>query len=242
VDENLNMQAQLSDAQLLRLEQLLAEPELQRAMRLDEAQGYLCSALAGPRPMAADDWLSEILGAGACSSGNAGREAAELLRLFANQLQAELAGGEPPLLLLYPTDENEDPASDYVPWCHAYLHGIDSAREDWFESLGADDDKEDSEEIAYLDEQLFPLFMLTGDAEAAASAAGEAWLSGSELERLREDCENKLPQAVTHIYRFWMARRSVQTIRHGAPKVGRNDPCPCGSGKKFKKCCAAAQG
>ena len=23
-----------------------------------------------------------------------------------------------------------------------------------------------------------------------------------------------------------------------APKVGRNDPCPCGSGKKFKKCCA----
>ncbi|HSW32391.1 MAG TPA: PBPRA1643 family SWIM/SEC-C metal-binding motif protein [Steroidobacteraceae bacterium] len=23
-----------------------------------------------------------------------------------------------------------------------------------------------------------------------------------------------------------------------APKIGRNDPCPCGSGKKFKKCCA----
>ena len=24
--------------------------------------------------------------------------------------------------------------------------------------------------------------------------------------------------------------------RRSAPKVGRNDPCPCGSGKKFKKC------
>jgi len=23
----------------------------------------------------------------------------------------------------------------------------------------------------------------------------------------------------------------------GGPKVGRNDPCPCGSGKKYKKCC-----
>ena len=23
------------------------------------------------------------------------------------------------------------------------------------------------------------------------------------------------------------------------PKVGRNDPCPCGSGKKYKKCCGA---
>lgn len=27
-----------------------------------------------------------------------------------------------------------------------------------------------------------------------------------------------------------------QTITRGAPKVGRNDPCPCGSGKKFKQC------
>jgi hypothetical protein len=26
-------------------------------------------------------------------------------------------------------------------------------------------------------------------------------------------------------------------IRREAPKVGRNDPCPCGSGKKYKKCC-----
>jgi preprotein translocase subunit SecA len=29
----------------------------------------------------------------------------------------------------------------------------------------------------------------------------------------------------------------VQTIRRAQPKVGRNDPCPCGSGKKYKKCC-----
>jgi SEC-C motif domain protein len=26
------------------------------------------------------------------------------------------------------------------------------------------------------------------------------------------------------------------TVRRESPKVGRNDPCPCGSGKKFKKC------
>ncbi|MDD6477860.1 MAG: preprotein translocase subunit SecA [Eubacteriales bacterium] len=28
-----------------------------------------------------------------------------------------------------------------------------------------------------------------------------------------------------------------QTVRRDAPKVGRNDPCPCGSGKKYKYCC-----
>jgi preprotein translocase subunit SecA len=31
--------------------------------------------------------------------------------------------------------------------------------------------------------------------------------------------------------------QKVQTIVREMPKVGRNDPCPCGSGKKFKKCC-----
>ena len=29
-----------------------------------------------------------------------------------------------------------------------------------------------------------------------------------------------------------------ETFRRQGPKVGRNDPCPCGSGKKFKKCCS----
>jgi SEC-C motif-containing protein len=29
---------------------------------------------------------------------------------------------------------------------------------------------------------------------------------------------------------------AVETIRRTEPKVGRNDPCPCGSGKKYKKC------
>ena len=28
-----------------------------------------------------------------------------------------------------------------------------------------------------------------------------------------------------------------QQVVRGAAKVGRNDPCPCGSGKKYKKCC-----
>ncbi|MDC7226366.1 MAG: YchJ family protein [Spirochaetales bacterium] len=29
------------------------------------------------------------------------------------------------------------------------------------------------------------------------------------------------------------------TVVRDSPKVGRNDPCPCGSGKKYKKCCGA---
>jgi uncharacterized protein YecA (UPF0149 family) len=29
-------------------------------------------------------------------------------------------------------------------------------------------------------------------------------------------------------------------VKREGPKVGRNDPCPCGSGKKYKKCCGVA--
>ena len=30
---------------------------------------------------------------------------------------------------------------------------------------------------------------------------------------------------------------AVKTVRRQGAKVGRNAPCPCGSGKKYKKCC-----
>ncbi len=36
--------------------------------------------------------------------------------------------------------------------------------------------------------------------------------------------------------------QKVQTIVRNIPRVGRNDPCPCGSGKKYKKCCGREQG
>ena len=32
--------------------------------------------------------------------------------------------------------------------------------------------------------------------------------------------------------------KPMTVVREGA-KIGRNDPCPCGSGKKYKKCCGA---
>jgi preprotein translocase subunit SecA len=32
-------------------------------------------------------------------------------------------------------------------------------------------------------------------------------------------------------------RKTPQKVRVGGRKVGRNDPCPCGSGKKYKHCC-----
>ena len=35
--------------------------------------------------------------------------------------------------------------------------------------------------------------------------------------------------------------KKQETYKREQPKVGRNDPCPCGSGKKYKHCCGRNQ-
>jgi len=71
---------------------------------------------------------------------------------------------------------------------------------------------------------------LTADAEIASvyqvSSAVHEQLQG--YDHLARDMADQAAAA---------APQKVQTIRRDVPKVGRNDPCPCGSGKKYKKCC-----
>jgi uncharacterized protein YecA (UPF0149 family) len=61
---------------------------------------------------------------------------------------------------------------------------------------------------------------------------------------MREKLIVGIAAGVTGIYRHFQTQRFIEkeqlggtTVRRIAPKVGRNDPCPCGSGKKFKQCC-----
>jgi len=39
---------------------------------------------------------------------------------------------------------------------------------------------------------------------------------------------------------FYVDGSTIQPQKNSGSKVGRNDPCPCGSGKKYKKCCGKA--
>lgn len=58
------------------------------------------------------------------------------------------------------------------------------------------------------------------------------------LQTPRPALEGKKPAAVLEGGRLFPGK--VETFRRQTPKVGRNDPCPCGSGKKFKRCCGKA--
>ena len=48
----------------------------------------------------------------------------------------------------------------------------------------------------------------------------------------------RLGSYVAELHAYWQSKRQVV---NATPKVGRNEPCPCGSGKKHKKCCLAKQ-
>ncbi len=55
----------------------------------------------------------------------------------------------------------------------------------------------------------------------------------------RQTLEGKTPHEV--LGGRSLLPQKVETVRRAEPKVGRNDPCPCGSGKKYKKCHGAGE-
>ena len=55
-----------------------------------------------------------------------------------------------------------------------------------------------------------------------------------------QKCEHRETSTFRRIdgeWRFIDGEIESKPIRRDEPKIGRNDPCPCGSGKKYKKCC-----
>ena len=116
--------------------------------------------------------------------------------------------------------------------------------------------------IAYLGESLHPEHRADWDEAATRRWANKAdWMGlqilaterGGEgddegevefIASYREDAVMKRHHEISRFSRhdgrwYYIDGRTptAETRRHEAPKVGRNDPCPCGSGKKFKKCC-----
>jgi uncharacterized protein len=107
-------------------------------------------------------------------------------------------------------------------WCEGYRRGVELAEPEW---------QAGGEEIMTL---LEPIHGFTESSEWRAHEQGL-----DEVEALRR----AIAPNARAIHAYWLARRGepelerTSPIRRAEPRVGRNDPCPCGSGKKYKKCC-----
>ncbi|MBL8491105.1 MAG: UPF0149 family protein [Rhodocyclaceae bacterium] len=221
----------LTDAEMDGLESFLASDIFRgEAMRLDELQGLLCAVVSGPERVPPGTWMPVALGENPEFTDEAeAREFLDLLMRFHDQLAAGLAAGEDPTLVVYEAEEGEHP-SGLTAWCDGYLVGTELSETDWVDAAG-----EHAEDMVEL---LEDFYLLEGSLKADALRSGGGWMTAAEEARLMDVAADGLATRILDIHRFWQViREPAKQRRRDSPKVGRNAPCPCGSGRKFKQCC-----
>jgi uncharacterized protein len=229
----------LSQDEIGELDALLAAiPEPLDPLDAVMLDGFLCGVLVQPQLVDVDDWLPFVFDAGGHRWGEAEpgpeqrRARALVLRRHAaiNRSLAERGDFDP--LLLEPSQDNADEqaraAADPVgamlsPWVAGFEQAV----------------------------QLLPALVALDDPQVRAALARVLAFapSSDEAATKRAKPTATLDQAieaivagVAELYELTLAQRyRVAAVRHAEPKVGRNDPCPCGSGKKFKHCHGGAR-
>ena len=205
-----------------RLMELLDDKsEAHNTMRCDEVQGFMMALLSGPDALNPTNWLPEILGEESLFDAKERTEIERLVMAMAADMRMKLNEKILPDLWFY---EDEAGNPDFYTWCNAYLYALDIVPTDWFEAV----DQEEFEDLFY------PIMALGGIYDEEENGEVILHLNEKELTQLESD----LPHVLLDIYWYWQAIiNKPQTVRREGEKVGRNDPCPCGSGKKYKACC-----
>ena len=104
--------------------------------------------------------------------------------------------------------------------------------------MGATQWPDETTDAAATQEALIPIAarMATEDDELEADAKA-VWQAARNQCPPAKDLGEALYQMVESVFRLKDLNVPNEPVRREAPRVGRNDPCPCGSGKKFKQCC-----
>ena len=248
----------LSDAEFLELDELLAGiPEPLEPLDVVMLDGFLCGLIVQPTLLDADAWLPYVFDAGGHRWGEAEpgpeqqRARALILRRHAalNRSIAEYGSFDPFIL---EADEDEDDRADdeagdraepesadaalvpapvdpigaaLLPWVAGFEQAVHQ-----FPGLAELDDPQ----VALTLARLFR-FLPEDEHGTAALVARERPLS------TLDEAVGDVVACVAELYELTLPLRyKVDAVRRAAPKVGRNDPCPCGSGRKFKQCHGAA--
>jgi uncharacterized protein len=230
----MNPSLPFTDADLDRLEELLDSPLFKgEALQLDELQALICAVVSGPELIPPSVWLPAALGDQPDFASEAQtNEVIGLVMRFYNVVAEELMEGDDWELILYPSADDADEL-DFGAWADAYIYGSQLGC-DWFEAAG-----EHAEDLSDL---LQPFFLLNGMLKEDAEKYREPWMTAAQEKHAIESAREDLPELVSSIFDFWRAKQqSGKTVRRDAPKAGRNDACPCGSGKKYKQCCGSPE-
>jgi uncharacterized protein len=231
------------DPKLETLGELLDQLSEDGAMDLEELDGFFAALHCCPHLVPTAEYLPEVLGTGEFAEQDEffqTREAANLL--FTHLLHHWNAVGEAfrtqefflPLLL-----EDDDGKAYGNNWCIGFMRGVDMREQSWQEIF------DDESKFMWF----FPILTLADESLPDDDDETHSELLPEKPAINDEDREKLLiavSGAVTDMYRYFAPQRqrnasiAANSIAlHQQQKLGRNDPCYCGSGKKYKKCCGA---
>jgi uncharacterized protein len=227
----------LSQRELDELDAFLAsEAAGDESMDVSTLHGYLTAVAIGPGLVLPSEWLPAVWGDDQGPEFPSEREAQRIhgliLRLY-NSILRILREAPEKFLPILVEEETDDGKPELLPepWCEGFLEGMYLRKKDWEPLLS-------NQEGALA---LSPIL-----AFVHPETLKEIQASAREPKPTREQIMGMIPLAVAALYSYWLEHR--QPLRRdlardaappaARPKVGRNDPCPCGSGKKYKKCCA----
>lgn len=232
------LMAPLSEAELSELDRFLAsDATSDETMMIDALDGYLTAVVLGPVDISTETWLPGIWGPGpehapTFQTAELGQRILDLIVRHCNGIRWALDYDPDDIDPIFDTVTYQDKSREYLDgemWAYGFLQGIALARDAWqplFENGSAMD-------------ALMPIYILGSD-QPTAEQQGL-----SDTPSKREKLTEQFPASIGALWRFWhpdhhpKAEAMATPVKRSEPKVGRNDPCPCGSGKKFKKCCGA---
>lgn len=191
---------------------------------IDELDGFLTAVAIGPDLIMPSEWLPCIWGGETpdfASEAEAQRVMDAIIGRY-NEILRTLRDepeGYEPIVMENPLT-GEPSAAD---WVEGFVAGMALSPDGWMAFLDSEDGRYFAPIGAYLD----------GDDSALPPAIGDT----QAARRVRRETVALLPTCVPAMHAFFRRTRLGESGRRR--KVGRNDPCPCGSGKKYKMCCGA---
>jgi uncharacterized protein len=235
------------------LRAFLEHPDREKGTLIyDELPGFLFAIANAPEVILPSEWIPEVFGGEMPVFEDIYESDAINELLIAeydevNTFSLTIAEGELPPgchLRADPMKNLEDGAR-ITDWAQGFLIGYRWLGETWNSYLPLDEPNVE-QQVAELTEELgFAAMVLTFFSSRTLAEAFVSETGGMDLARMADTMCDAFPSAV-HAYiavgrSFQQAYADLQEpYRRTAPKVGRNDPCPCGSGKKYKRCCGAA--
>lgn len=221
-----------SDQEILELDEfLMSDATPGDSLSIVELDGFLTSLVIGPEIVPPSVWLKAIWGGEDEPQFESSVQAQRVIGLIMRRFNTlSLLFEEPPEFapILWEREVESTTYRIADDWCWGFMAGVSLASETWQPLFSDPENRALLRPIVTLGtEEGWRLLQADSNPDGAEQAAFDA-----------------LESSVIAISRYWRERRAVlrqAAIRPRSLRVGRNDPCPCGSGRKYKRCCGNAE-